>query len=315
MKMPGRIILPVAMAALAASSLAQQSPGLSAKPTGRSLAEAAAPPAEQPVDLTRQNPRKDISVSTLGDDASLDSAMRGEAWAQTKLGKAYLEESDTPERRQKGIDLLKMAAEQKDAEALFVLATVSATEQISQPSVIDSVSKLKEAAEFGSADAQYEMAVMLMNDAGASELTKREAMEWARKAAYQGNAKAQHSAGITLLKQAANPEDAREGLSLLEKAAAQNHREALMVLAGILTRGEFGLAKDQKRAEALLLPRAKEGDAEFQFGLATLYLYGDQFVEAKDTGMSWLRHSADSGYIKSKNLLAKIGGGTAARAK
>lgn len=314
MKIPGWIILPAAMTALAASSWAQQSPGLSAKPSGRTLAEPDAPPAEQPVDLTRPNPQAAIT-SASEKELYFDAAMRGEAWAQTKLGKAYVEQSEDPERRQKGMELLELAAAQKDAEALFVLATISATTPVSQPSFIDSVSKLKEAAELGSADAQYEMAVMLMNEAGGSELNKREAMEWARKAASQGNAKAQHSAGVTLLKQASSPEDVREGISLLEKAASQNHRESLMILAGILTRGEFGLAKDQKRAEALLLPRAKEGDVEFQFGLATLYLYGDQFTEAKDTGMSWLRRSADGGYEKSKDLLAKISSEAAAPAQ
>ena len=312
----GRIILCTAAIGILASSSssAQKSPGLSAKPSGRTLSEPSAPPAEQPVDLSRPNPQAAID-SVSGGEIYFDAAMRGETWAQTALGKVYLEQSDNPERRRKGIELLEMAATQKDAEALFVLSTMSATMPISQPSVIDSVGKLKKAAEFGSADAQYEMAVMLMNDAGASELTKREAIEWARKAARQGNAKAQHSAGITLLKQASSPEDAKEGLSLLEKAAAQNHREALMVLAGILTRGEFGLAKDQERAEALLLPRAKEGDSEFQFGLATLYLYGEQFGGAREDGMAWLRQSADAGYTKSKDLLAKIAGEAAALAK
>jgi TPR repeat protein len=88
-----------------------------------------------------------------------------------------------------------------------------------------------------------------------------------------------------------------------------------MVLAGILTRGEFGLAKDQKRAETLLLPRAREGDLEFQFGLATLYLYGDQLGEAKDTGMAWLRQSADAGYEKSKDLIAKFASEASAQQK
>ena len=79
-----------------------------------------------------------------------------------------------------------------------------------------------------------------------------------------------------------------------------------MVFAGILTRGEFGLAKDQTRAEALLKPRAEGGDPEFQFGLGTLYLFGEQLLAKKDEGTQWLRKSAEAGFGEAKDLLDKV---------
>ena len=72
--------LATALAVLATSSWAQQSPGLSAKPSSRTLAEPTALPAEQPVDLSRQNPQQAVQ-STPEDDTYSDAAMQGLAWA------------------------------------------------------------------------------------------------------------------------------------------------------------------------------------------------------------------------------------------
>jgi TPR repeat protein len=273
-----RWIWAVVFGAMAASAHAQSNPGLSAQPAGRSLADPTATPMEKPVDLLRPNPVQITNENNFAENPLYAPEFEDKPWAQALLGSRYVRSSESGDQVSKGLELLNTAAQQGEPTAQYELATI------------------------------YAEGLAVPPDADA-------AIDWARKAAQGGNIAAQHTAGLYLLRRAATPQDIKEGLDFLEKAAAQNHREALMVLAGILTRGEFGLAKDQKRAEGLLLPRAKEGDLEFQFGLATLYLYGDQFAEAKDTGMSWLRRSADGGHEKSKELLAKIAGETAAPAE
>jgi TPR repeat protein len=73
--------------------------------------------------------------------------MRGEAWAQTKLGKVYLGSSNDEEQQRKGIELLQKAAAQKDTEAIYLLANAATADWAGQMSNIPALSKLKEAAD------------------------------------------------------------------------------------------------------------------------------------------------------------------------
>ena len=301
MKMPGRILLPAAMAALAASSLAQQSPGLSAKPSGRTLAAPDAPPAEQPVDLTRSNPRTVID-SASGEELYFDAAMRGEAWAQTKLGKAYLVQSDNPERQQEGIELLKQAAAQKDAEAVYLLANMAVAGLGGQPSNIAALEKLQEAAELGNAEAQYELASMHAEGRGLPKDADL-ALLWGKKAADQGHLKAQFSVGRTLVERS-DPEQKAQGLEYLRHAVTAKDSTAAIFLATVLARGEFGLEKQEKEAEEILRPLADAGDAEVQFALANFYRISQTIPGHQSLAMTWLRKAADQGHEKAIEAMA-----------
>ena len=288
-------------------SLADDHPGIDPKPAGQALSDRApmTDPERKVIDLSRpESISRSFDPSKSG-DPTYDAASRGEAWAQTKLGKEYVTEADNAERVQLGIDFLQRAAAQKDTEAVRVLADLATSGMQSQPSGITAMENLRLVAELGNADAQFELAASLVNSSDSEEVTG-EALHWARKAANQGHVGAQHAAGVSLLRRAASPQDVKEGLAFLEMAVAQNHREALMVLAGILTRGEFGLAKDEARAEGLLKPRAEGGDPEFQFGLGTLYFYSEQMAGRKDEGTQWLRKSAEAGLAEAKDLLNKV---------
>jgi hypothetical protein len=304
-------VLPVLLAATgcrrAGPSLADDHPGIEPKPRGRALGEnLPMPDPERPtIDLSRPESLGRSLDPSSKDDVAYEAAMRGEAWAQTKLGRSYVMEADTAERVQLGIDFLQRAAAQRNAEAVQVLAGLATSGMQSEPSGITAMESLRLTAELGNADAQFELAASLASSSASPEVSE-EALDWARKAAVQGHAGAQHAAGVSLLRRAASPQDISEGLTFLERAVAQNHREALMVFAGILTRGEFGLTKDQARAEALLTPRAESGDPQFQFGLGTLLLYSDQLAGRKDEAKQWLTRSAEAGYGEAKDLLDRV---------
>lgn len=300
MKMPGRIILPAAMAALATSSWAQQSPGLSAKPSGRSLAEPTAPPAEQPVDLTRPNPRTVID-SASGEELYFDAAMRGEAWAQTKLGKAYLAQSDDTERRQKGIELLKMAAAQKDAEAIYLLANATTADLAGQMSNIPALSKIEEAAELGSVEAQYQLASIYAEGIGV-ERNIESAIKWGSKAADQGKSEAQLATGQILI-ESSNPERKAKALKYLQSAVEAGNTGAVLFLASAVGNGRFDLPKDEARAESLLKPWAEKGNADCQFVLAALYKFGESFAHRRNEAYFWMRRAADQGHTDALKIL------------
>jgi uncharacterized protein len=285
----------------AGTARAQPNPGLTTKPAMRAVGEKLPDKkGATPADLPPLNvPAEEMKLYG-------EAAKKGEAWAQTRLAMLLLGSLNNRENTPEAVRLLRAAAVQNDAEALFQLAVLSSQGRgmpLSDEAAFDYMSK---SAELGWAEAQYELATMYANGRGISP-DQEAALGWARQAAAQGNLKAQHAAAITLLRRAASPEETNEGLSLLKDAAAKKHREAQMVWAGILTRGEFGMAKDESAAETILQSRAREGDNDFQFGLATLYLYGETFALKREEGMEWLRKSAEGGHQESIHLLADLG--------
>ena len=302
MKAPRRIILRTAVIGVLASSSswAQQSPGLSAKPSGRTLAEPTAPPTEQPVDLSRPNPQSTLDA-TSSEDLYFDAAMRGEAWAQTKLGKAYLEQSDDTERRQKGIELLKMAAAQKDAEAIYLLANAAAADWAGQMSNVPALSKLEEAAELGSAEAQYQLASIYAEGIGV-ERNMESAVKWGSKAADQGKSEAQLATGQILI-ESSNPERKAKALKYLQSAVEAGNTGAVLFLASAVGNGRFDLPKDEARAEALLKPWAEKGNADCQFVLAALYKFGESFAHRRNEAYGWMRRAADQGHTDALKIL------------
>lgn len=300
MKKFARCALPAALAtALAASpTLAQQNPGLATRPSGFILRETNAPAAEQTVDLARPNPQTAID-STSGEELYFDAAMRGEAWAQTALAKIYLQRPEDSQRRQKGMELLRLAAAQKDAEAIYLLADLTALTAAGvggRPSNITSLDKIQEAASLGNAEAQYELASMYAEGRGLPKDTDL-ALSWGKKAAEQGHLKAKFSVGRTLVEMPAQDLKA-QGLEYLRQAAKAKDRTAAIFLATVLARGEFGIEKKEKEAEEILLPLANAGDAESQFALANLYRISQTTPNSQALAMTWLRKAADQGHQK-----------------
>ena len=301
MKMPGRILLPAAMAALAASSWAQQSPGLSAKPSGRTLAAPDAPPAEQPVDLTRPNPQTSINTPASDEALPLQAAMRGEAWAQTKVGKSYVTSPDDPERFQQGMDFLRRAAEQNDAEAIYLLATMAAAGAGVEQSNVEAFGQMKRAAELGFADAQFALGTMYFEGKGTAQ-DQSAALAAFRRAADGGNKEAMFAAARIMLSQP-DPEMRTEGLILMNRAIENGHIQATLMLATAYGRGSLGMPKDETKAEALLKPAAERGDAECQMTLASLYKFGDTFAARREEAQAWLQRAADQGHPKALEIL------------
>ena len=288
----------------------EKNPGLDPHPTGQTLAGKSGPPLG---DMTfRLDPARgtsaalaEVEPATEEEALYLKAAKDGQAWAQTKLGIRYVQDESDMERLGEGLRWLNAAADQNDIEALRALSALATEGRGVDQSDKEAYVYMRRAAELGSAEAQYELANTLANGRGMPR-DMEAALIWAKKAAFSGHVAAQHSAGVSLLRRAATPQDISEGVELLRKAAASNHREAIMVLAGVLTRGEFGLAKDENQAELLLMPRAEGGDAEMQFGLATLYLYGQSFTSKREKGMEWLEKSAAAGFEKSQKLLSEL---------
>lgn len=294
--------LAVALAVLTSPlALAQQNPGLTTQPSGRTLADPDAPPAEQPVDLSRPERRPPILEVTTEEQAFFEAAGGGEAWAQTRLGKLYIESPGDEQRWGQGVTLLQQAAAQNDPEAIYLLASVTAAGHGVVPSDYDAFEQMKRAAELGWREAQFALGTMYFAGRGTGQ-DEAAALQSFRQAADQGQTEAMFSAGRILLSKS-DPEQRREGLGLMGRAIENGHIQATLMLATAYGRGSLGMPKDEAKAEALLKPGAERGDADCQFVLASLYKFGETFASRRDEAQVWLQRAAEQGQPKALEVL------------
>lgn len=242
-----------------AAAPAQTDPGLSTKPAGLTLTGEKIAPDVKPPDLSRPEMRQAELASTSAESEYLDASMRGEAWAQTKLGKIYVN-SDDPSRIQQGIYLLRQAADQSDAEALFVLGSLAMAGHGMPQSTESAFDYCRRAAELNLPQAQYELAAMYALGRGTT-MDSGKAIEWGRKAIDQGNTNAKYSVGRLLLVGEVES-DQEEALELLAQAVDGGIDEAGIFLAEAYTSGRYGLPKDERAARRILGKLSMRGNTE-----------------------------------------------------
>lgn len=270
------------------SAFAQRNPGISTKPAGKT------------VGIRRAEEKMPLAQSAEGDNASFEAAMKGEAWAQTKLGKNYVAEED-PARIKQGAMLLEAAAKQNNAEALYALGVMSVSGRGVPRSDAAAFDYMWRAAEAGLPDAQYELALMYIDGKGTIK-NPEAATSWARKAENQGCRKALPLLGRLML-ESADYHAREDALAMMQHAAEEGRTEAVLFLARTYSRGEFGVPIDEGRAETLLKPVAENGDAECQFALASLYRFGSNYENQRDLATQWLQRAADQGHVKAVEIL------------
>ena len=288
------VCLTVLLLANAAAGLAQTDPRFSTKPAGVIVSGKRLGPDKAPVDLSRPEMQQRESLPTRLGSEFADAASRGEAWAQTKLGKAYVTNIEDTQLQQRGVELLRQAAEQDDAEAIYLLATLSSAGVAVEQSSLNAFEQMKRAAELGFAEAQLELAMMYFEGRGVA-LNKDTTELWLREAAGRNHIEAQFLLGRTLLVSAEADRKA-EGESHLERLLNSGHAPSAIFLADAVGNGKFGLVKDEFRAESLLKPFADEGNADCQFLLGALYKFGDLFVGKRDQAFLLVEKAAKQGH-------------------
>ena len=286
----------------------EKNPGLDPHPAGQTLQGPAGPKASGVTfRLDPARGAKDGAGSaqpaTEEDALYLRAARSGQAWAQTKIGIKYVMESEDLARLGEGLRWLNTAADQNDTEALRVLSALAAQGRGMDQSDKESFKYMRRAAELGSPEAQYELANMLANGRGMPR-DMEAALIWGRKATEQGHAPAQFAMAKVLI---SSVEQTRknEAIDLLMKSAQGGQVDAVLFLATAVGKGEYGLPKDEARAEGLLLPWAEKGNANCQFVLAALYQHGETFTDRRSEAQVWLKRAADSGSEEAKEIIRK----------
>jgi TPR repeat protein len=283
----------------------ERNPGLMPKPAGRVLWEREIASADETV----ADSVTSAQGAALTDPSVLEAqysaaADEGQVWAQTRLGVLYARAENDPERWQKAVRLLQLAAGQGDGEAQYELAGMAAAGRGMPASDVEAFGYMKEAAERGMADAQYQLAAMYAGGRGTA-VDKAAAAEWGRRAAAQNHIPAQFSLGCLLVE---SDDDAMksEGVNWLKRAATAGSRKAALFLAAALARGDFKVAKNEGEAELLIKPLADNGDAEAQFILAWLYMFGEKFADRRPLAREYLEMAAKAGHENAAAALKSL---------
>lgn len=280
-------------------------PGLDAHPAGRTLQGPVGPAL--PRASFRLDPDRGLATAgkeePIAPEESLyrGAAQSGQAWAQAKLGAMYVQRGPEARRFGEGLRWLNAAAEQNDIEALRMLSVLAAEGRGMEQSDKEAYKYMRRAADLGSPEAQYALANMLANGRGMPR-DMEAAIVWGSKAAEQGYAPAQLAVARALIS-AVEQERKNKAVDLLTKAAQAGQVEAVLFLATAVGKGDYGLPKDEARAEALLLPWAEKGNADCQFVLAALYKFGDSFTDRREEAYVWMQRAAAQGHAQAIGIL------------
>ena len=148
--------------------------------------------------------------------------------------------------------------------ALFVVGTAFAQ--------TSDIASLREKAEQGDADAQYNLGVMYLHGRGVPQ-DYVEAAKWYRKAAERGHVIAQTWIGMRYYNGDWVPQDYKEAAKWFRKAADQGHTDAQFLLGGMYTEGQ-GAPQDYGEAVKWFRKAADQGIAKAQAALGAMYALG-----------------------------------------
>jgi len=131
---------------------------------------------------------------------------------------------------------------------------------------------------------------------------ERQAAEWYRKAADQGNATAQLNLGVMYDNGQGVAKDERQAAEWYRKAADQGNATAQRNLGFMYESGK-GVAKDERLAVSWYRRAADQGNATAQLNLGVMYDNGRGVAKDERQAVEWYRKAADQGdAIASNNL-------------
>ena len=282
----------------------ERDPGIDPRPAGRVLGQREEAWSDWQFANFAESPAAAGAGFSAIEQRYRAAADEGQAWAQTRLGTLYARAENAPVLWAKAVRLLELAAGQGDAEAKYELAAMASAGRGMPATMVKAFELMKQAAEAGMARAQYQLAGMYAAGRGTAA-DKNAATEWGRRAAQQKHVAAQFSLGC-LLVESEDASNKAEGAQWLRHAAEGGSRQAALFLAAALARGERGLAKDEIGAEGLLKPFADKGDAEAQFVIAWLYMFGDKFADRRPLARDYLEMAANAGHEQAVAALKSL---------
>ncbi len=164
----------------------------------------------------------------------------------------------------------------------------------------------REIAELGHANAQYELASLMLN----GSVLKRDittALQFFKKAANQGHDKAQYNMGVAFAKGIGVQQNTGKAVVWWRTSALNGNTDAQFNL-GLMYSNGYGVSKDMVVAARWWQQAATQGDAAAQFNLGMLYASGEGVGQSWKTAINLWKRSAEQGFshaVRALEVLAK----------
>jgi hypothetical protein len=162
----------------------------------------------------------------------------------------------------------------------------------------------RKAAEQGNAKAQYNLGVCYSDGAGVAK-DAAEAVNWYRKAAEQGLAEAQYNLGVCYGKGKGVAKDTAEEVKWYRKAAEQGNAKAQCNLGFCYRNGE-GVPKDDVEAVRWYRKAAEQELPNGQYKLGWCYYSGTGVAKDNTEAVKWFRKAAEQGDAQAQAALKKL---------
>ena len=169
----------------------------------------------------------------------------------------------------------------------------------------EAVESYRKAAEQGDAKAQYNLGNCYMSGIGVVKKYEL-GVEWFRKAAEQGFAEAQCDLGTCYESGCGVAKDTELAVECYRKAAEKGHATAQLRL-GFCFRCGTGVAKNHELAVEWFRKAAEQGDATAQFMCGVYYYDGTGVEKNTELAVEWYRKAAEQGFGYAKDRLRELG--------
>jgi len=200
---------------------------------------------------------------------------------------------------------LKQQAENGDSQVQYDLGRMYKNGKGTSTDVVKAFEWLQKSANQGHAGGQASLGLMYFDGLG-TEKNVAKAVEWIRKSAEQGNSNGQSMLAWMYLYGEGLSKNPKKALEFFERAALQGHAEAQTSLADMYRKG-VGTPKNFEKVFEWLTKLAEQGDAPAQFELANMYLNGEGVSKNFVISYAWsnLAASKDDKYSTFRDLLEK----------
>ena len=196
---------------------------------------------------------------------------------------------------------LQIVAEKGDPEAEFTLGQAYDTGKGVPPEPKKALEYYRRAAEHGNAKAQNNLASFYATGTGGVHKNDVEARKWLRKAAEQGAALAQDNLGLMLAQ-----ENDPEALKWFQRAAEQGLLSAQLHLGNIYYHGSNGVKRDYVQAFTWLQKAAEQNNPWAQNILGVMYQNGQGGKSDPALAMLWFERAAEQGNAKAQSNLGQM---------
>ncbi|MBQ6563580.1 MAG: SEL1-like repeat protein [Clostridia bacterium] len=197
--------------------------------------------------------------------------------------------------------MLRQSASRGDAKAQSRLGYAYETGQGVQQNDEEAIKWFQKAAEQGDALSQLYMGIHYRDGRGVQQDFAK-AVSWFQKAANQGYANAQSYLGFAYEKGQGVLQNDEEAIKWFRKAAQQGEPSSINNL-GIMYRDGLGVSQNYEEAVHFFQTAAELGFASAQCNLGSAYYYGQGISKNYAKAMEWYRKAAEQGNLPAMHNL------------